>query len=75
MRSEKSNKQVRNTIKITTNLVGIKKTLQLPGAVELKQNKNWIDKWMKQNERIKVVKTTPIVFSKTSGLTMNWWEN
>ncbi len=79
MSREKSNKAVRNTIKSNTNLKGIgisyKTTLSLPGAITIKQNKNWIDRWMKQNASVKDVKANPIIFSKTSGLIMKWWEN
>ena len=74
MATKRSNASARNTIRTATSLSGIN-TLQLPGSVELKQNKNWIDKWMKQNERMNKVKTTRIHFSKTPGLIMNWWEN
>ena len=75
MRSKKTNKQVRNTINSTTGVEGIKKILVLPGAVELKQNKNWIDAWIRQNEKIRKVKTTPVSVSKTPGIIFKWWEN
>jgi hypothetical protein len=74
MRSRKTNQQVRNTIRTATGLNGIK-TLELPGAVELKQNKKWIDTWMIQNEKIRKVKTTPVLSAKTHGLIIKWWEN
>ncbi len=74
MGTKRTNASVRKTINTSKGLIGIK-TLQLPGAVELKQNKNWIDKWMKQNERMSKMRTSRIHFSKTPGLIMNWWEN
>lgn len=75
MRSKKTNRQVRNTIKVTTGVEGLKKTLALPGTIELKQNKNWIDAWIRQNERIHKVKTTPVSVPVMPGIIFKWWEN
>jgi hypothetical protein len=75
MRSKKTNRQVRNTIKVTTGIEGIKKTLELPGSVDLKQNKNWIDAWIRQNEKIRKVKTAPVSVAVTPGIILKWWEN
>lgn len=74
MRSKKTNKQVRQTLKSTKALHGIQ-LLQLPASIGMQPNKKWIDSWMHQNESIRSIKASEIAFSKTPGLIMKWWEN